>query len=415
MGSALRHLVLLAGMTGGVCGCIGSRAATPRDDRAAAPTTAAAVVPRSVAVQRRDVTHTLRLHGTVEAENSVAIVTPRILGQNANALVVTRLIANGTRVRAGDLLVEFDRQAQLDAALEKKAEHRDLEEQVRRTLAEQAERRARDDTALKVAENALALAGLEVDKNELLPRIEAEKNLLLREGAEAELAQLRKTYALKLQAARAEVRILEVRRDRARRAWDHAEQNAERLSVRAPIDGLVVLRTVWKGGRMGEVQEGEEVRTGLGLLDVVADAAMRVRVRLNQADLTGLSVGLPATMTLDAYPTRSYTGRLERLSPVATPGISDKVRAVLAQFSVVGRDQVLTPDLSAAVDVRLGHWPSALVVPRAAIRWRDRQAGVLVGGTFRPITLTALTQDDAVIGGGVREGDQVTVGGEDPA
>jgi len=151
------------------------------------------------------------------------------------------------------------------------------------------------------------------------------------------------------------------------------------------------------------------------LLDVVADAAMRVRVRLNQADLTGLSVGLPATMTLDAYPTRSYTGRLERLSPVATPGISDKVRAVLAQFSVVGRDQVLTPDLSAAVDVRLGHWPSALVVPRAAIRWRDRQAGVLVGGTFRPITLTALTQDDAVIGGGVREGDQVTVGGEDPA
>lgn len=401
-------LVLLPGLTG----CVSGRAASPPEAGASAPAAAPAT---SAVVQRRDVTHTLRLHGTVEAENSVAVVTPRILGQNINALVVTRLVPNGVRVKTGDLLVEFDRQAQLDTALEKKAEFRDLDEQVRRTLAEQAELRARDDTALKVADNALALARLEVDKNPLLPRIEAEKNLLLREAAEAELGQLRKTYALKLDAARAQVRILEVRRDRARRAWEHAEQNAERLSVRAPIDGLVVLRSVWKGGRMGEVQEGEEVRTGLGLLDVVADAAMRVRVKLNQADLAGLAVGMPATMTLDAYPSRSYQGRLERISPVATPGLSDKVRAVLAQFSVVGRDDVLTPDLSAAVDVRLGHWPQALVIPRAALRWREGQAGVMAGGTWRGVTLTALTHDEAVIAKGLAEGEQVAVAEEGPA
>ena len=70
-------------------------------------------------------------------------------------------------------------------------------------------------------------------------------------------------------------------------------------------------------------REGEEVRTGLGLLDVVAEGAMRVRAKLNQADLAGLSVGQPAQITLDAYPSRRYTGRLERLSPVATPGLSD--------------------------------------------------------------------------------------------
>ena len=111
-----------------------------------------------------------------------------------NALVVTRIVPNGTRVKAGDLLVEFDRQAQVNLALEKKAEFRDLAEQVRKKQAEQAEQRAKDDTELMTAENALKLARLEVDKNELLPKIEAEKNLLLREAAEAELAQLRKTY-----------------------------------------------------------------------------------------------------------------------------------------------------------------------------------------------------------------------------
>jgi HlyD family secretion protein len=360
-------------------------------------------------VARKDVSHALRLHGTVEAQNAVAIVVPRILGQNINALVVTRLVANGSRVKAGDLVVEFDRQAQLNLALEKKAEFRDLDEQVKRKKAEQSEQRAKDDTALKTAENALELARLEVDKNPLLPKIEAEKNLLLREAAEAELAQLKKTYELKQTAARAEVRTLEVRRDRANRAWEHAEANAERLSVRAPLDGLIVLRTIWKGGRMGEPQEGEEVRTGLGLLDVVADGAMRIRVKLNQSDLAHMKVGLPADITLDAYPTRKYRGRLERLSPVASPGMSEKVRSVLAQFSVEGRDAVLTPDLSAAVDVQLGSWSQVLTVPRNAVTWRDGTPGVLVDGQWRGVTLGALTPSDAVITKGVSQGDRVDV------
>lgn len=401
------RLLFLVLCVAAASGCASTRADSP-DDRT--PPTATT----TVEVQRRDVSHVLRLHGTVEAESAVAVVVPRILGQNLNALVVTRLVPNGSRVKAGELIVEFDRQAQLDLALEKKAEFRDLEEQVHRKAAEQAELRAKDDTALKTAENAFALATLEVDKNPLLPKIDAEKNLLLRESTEAELAQLRRTYDLKVSAARAELRTLEVRRDRARRAWQHAEDNAERLSIRAPIDGLVVLRTIWKGGRMGEPQEGEEVRTGLGLLDVVAEGAMRVRVKLNQADLVGMAVGLPADITLDAYPKRRYRGRLERLSPVATPGMSDKVRSLLAQFSVEGRDAVLTPDLSAAVDVRLGSWPQALAVPRSALVWKDGTAGVVSGGQWRAVRIVALTPSDAVLEGGVAPGDRLdaTAGGQ---
>ncbi len=408
MRQSVRYRVLCLLLAGGLgCGT-GRTGPGPAAASSASITSSAST---RVAVERKDVVHVLRVHGTIEAENAVAIVTPRILGQNVTTLVVTRLIPNGSRVQAGDLLVEFDRQAQLDLALEKKAEFRDLDQQVRKKLAEQAEQRARDETELKTAENALALARLEVDKNPMLPRIEAEKNLLLRDSAEAELGQLRKTFDLKRRAARAEVRTLEVRRDRARRAWAHAEANAERLSIRSPIAGLVVLRSVWKGGRMGEPQEGEEVRTGLGLLDVVAEGAMRVRAKLNQADLAGLAVGQPAHITLDAYPSRRYTGRLERLSPVATPGMSDKVRGVLAQFSLQERDAVVTPDLSAAVDVELGSWTQALTVPRAAITWRNGQTGVTTGGQWRAVSLTALTPTDAVVASGLRPGDEVEITG----
>ncbi len=359
-------------------------------------------------VQRRDVVRVTRLHGNVEATSSLAIVVPRLAGQSSGNLVITRLVANGTRVEPGDLLVEFDRQAQLDTALEKRAEWRDLEEQVKRLEAQHVEAAVKDETLLKTTENALELARLEVDKNPLLPRIDAEKNLLSLEAAEAEAAQVRRTNALKQVAARAERRTLEIRRDRALNALQHAERNAELLSVRSPLAGMVVLRSIWKSGRMGDPQEGEEVRGGLGLLDVVGETTMQVRVRLNQADLDGLEVGQQATVTLDAYPTRQYRARLDRISPVAiASSMSEKVRGLAAVFTIDGRDDVLTPDLSAAVDVQLAAWPDALAVPRDAVTWRDGTPGVQVGSAWRAVTLAGMTDLDAVIEDGVREGEQV--------
>ena len=282
-----------------------------------------------------------------------------------------------------------------------------LEEQVKRLEAQHVEAAVKDDTLLKTTENALALARLEVDKNPLLPKIEAEKNLLSLEAAEAEAAQVRRTNALKREAARAERRTLEIRRDRALSALQHAERNAELLSVRAPIDGMVVLRSIWKSGRMGEPQEGEEVRGGLGLLDVVGETTMRVRVRLNQADLDGLEPGQTATVTLDAYPTREYRARLDRISPSPSP-VRCPTRCAASQPSSPSTAATrCSPPI-----FRRRRRADRDVVERAdrASRCRDlarRKPGVQVGADWRAVSLAGFTDLDAVITDGVREGDQV--------
>jgi HlyD family secretion protein len=135
-------------------------------------------------------------------------------------------------------------------------------------------------------------------------------------------------------------------------AWKHAEGNADKMRVVSPIDGMVVLKSTWKSGTMGEVQEGEEVRSGLGIMDVIDSSAMRVRARVNQADVSALSVGRPARITLDSYPARTFTGRLEQLSQIGTIStMSNKVRTFLAVFSIDGSDAHLMPDLAAAIDV----------------------------------------------------------------
>ena len=56
----------------------------------------------------------------------------------------------------------------------------------------------------------MARAKLEMRKNELLPRVEAEKNSLALQQAEARFTQLRTTFGLKRVAAEADLRILEI-------------------------------------------------------------------------------------------------------------------------------------------------------------------------------------------------------------
>lgn len=301
---------------------------------------------------------TVRLHGLVEAVDFYSVMVPRVTGSGPGMarLTIVRLAPKGARVRKGDLLVEFDRQLQVRAALDKRAEWLDLDEQIRKKEAEQRAQRAQDETGLKSAENAVALAKLEMTKNPLLPRIEAEKNALNLEAAEARFAQLQTSVALKQKAAEADLKILEVRRDRAESAKTHAERNAEKMLIRSPIDGLVVLKSIWKSGQMGEPQEGEELWPGSAVLDVVGPSAMRVRVKVNQADLGLLRVGAAGTVTLDAYPGKTYPARLLQVSPIGVAGqFSPKVRTFMALFDIEGSDPQLAPDLSAAVDLDVTH------------------------------------------------------------
>jgi multidrug resistance efflux pump len=294
----------------------------------------------------------LRLHGTVEPVHSVPIAAPRLTGQGAGSLVIVHLATAGSRVRAGDLLVEFDRAAQAKVAQDREAEYRDVVAQIERKRGDQESARGHAAMDLADAEAALRDADLDVQGNELATPIAAEKNDEALEEARARLDQLRKTNALKQRADEADLRLLEIQRDRAANAWRHARQNVARMRVTSPIDGLVVLKVTWQGGTMGEVQEGQEVRPGLPLLDVVDVSAMRVRVRASQADVARLRVDQAARVTLTSYPSRTFTSRLEQISPLgSTTFLSNRVRTFGAVFSIDGVDPHLLPDLAAAVDV----------------------------------------------------------------
>jgi multidrug resistance efflux pump len=336
---AVLLVVWLAGRTRGVGGI-------------EAPVAAVAAGPVNTQRQSGDRASGVRLSGTVEAVRATTVMVPRLAGQNVSTLVVTRMARPGSRVAPGDLLIEFDPQDQMRNAMDRRAEVVDLEGQIKKRRAELAIQRAGDETGLAQAEHDLERARLDLLKKEFVSPVEAEKNQLAFEQATAKLAQLKETASLRLKAGEADVRTLEIRRDRSAMALKHAEDNAKLMTVSASFPGVVVIKSTWKGNNMSEIQVGDDLRPGLPVLDVVDPSAMQVRVRINQADLSLVRPGLPATIHLDAYPDLTFNGRVELLAPLGvTSGMTAAVHFFTAVVSIQGTHEKLMPDLTASVDI----------------------------------------------------------------
>jgi len=246
----------------------------------------------------------------------------------------------------------------------------------------------------------------------MLSRIKAEQNDQDLDEARAKLKALKALYDIKRTAASADLRILEIKRDRAKATMEHAQANAQAMTVRAPIPGLVVPKITWRGNGPTDIQEGDEMYPGAPVLQVVNQASMLVRVRVNQADLPFVRVGQPAVVHLDAYPDLAMPGRVEEIAPIGVKGsFSNRLREFTAIVSVAGSNARLLPDLTAAIDVEVERVKDALVVPRAAVDRDGQTARVHVrdasGVAARQVTLGPADEVDVVVTSGLQPGEVV--------
>ncbi len=295
----------------------------------------------------------VRATGTIQAVRAHTIQVPQIAGQSGRMTLV-KLIPNGTPVKAGDVLAEFDRTQQVDAARDAQAKFDDLGHQVRQKEAQnlsEAEKRSGD---IKQAEADLAKAEIQLKKGPVLSEIDRLKNEEKASNARKRVESLNKINQAKTLAEAAALRILELQRDRQKVALERAQTNAEKLEVKAPIAGMVALETIWRGGSMGNAQEGDQLYNGQPLLKIFDPTQMEVHTLVGEPDGAVLKPGTFATVFLDAYPDAKFQARFHSASPVATTALGSPIKNFTARFRLEASDQRLLPDLSAAVVVTAG-------------------------------------------------------------
>ena len=291
---------------------------------------------------------TVRLSGTLEAVRSTHVVVPQLTGPSRR-LTLTRVISNGERVEADQIVAEFDPVDQIDQARISAALYEDLSYQVLQKEADNAANVEKRRSALGEAEASLEKAILEVSRAEILARLDAEQNEIRADKARAQVESLTRKQVDEEQVDQTALRLLELRRDRQRDAFERAEANLDRLQVRTPIAGMVALSTRYRNGATIRPQEGDQMNRNNALMNIFDRSEMVVRTSVAEPDGALLHPGMEATIYVDAYPDLALRASFVAASPVAVTGLGLPIKSFSALFRLEESDPRLMPDLSAAV------------------------------------------------------------------
>jgi HlyD family secretion protein len=308
-----------------------------------------------------------RLRSIVAASGEIVAARYAEIGSSVMGKIVALAVAEGSRVRAGQVLARIDPvQARADlAAATALAEAQQAEAAA---AARQVEA-ARAD--LTLAEARLHEADLtftrrqELFASALVARADLDAARAALDSARAQVEASRAALARAedaLEAARQRVAQARAQADRARDLLGKTE-------VTAPIDGVVT--------RL-EVREGEMVvigiqnQPGTKLMTISDLSSINAEVKVAEADVLRLRLGQPATVQLEAVPGRQFTGRVVEIGASAVPVTT---AAAAREFRVVVRldeaDAALRPGLTCDAEILVEEKTGVLAVPLQAVVLRD--------------------------------------------
>jgi HlyD family secretion protein len=145
---------------------------------------------------------------------------------------------------------------------------------------------------------------------------------------------------------------------------DNARIQLEDTDVRAPITGTVLEKDVERGTVIASATSN--VSGGTTLMKMANLNQVQVRTLVDETDIGKVQPGQRATVTVDAFPNRPFTGTVLKIEPQAQTEQNVTMFPVLVRID--NKEGLLRPGMNAEVEVHVGQRDSVLAVPNAALR-----------------------------------------------
>jgi len=146
-------------------------------------------------------------------------------------------------------------------------------------------------------------------------------------------------------------------------ALDMANVNLGRCTIKSPVDGIVISRNV---------DIGQTVAASLSAptLFIIANdlTKMEIDANVSEADVGGVATNQNVTFTVDAFPTRTFSGQVVQVRNAPTN--YQNVVTYSTIISVDNRDLKLKPGMTANVSIIIAEKKDALRIPAAALRFK---------------------------------------------
>ena len=358
--------------------------------------------------------------GELRPTNSVMLMAPPVVG--GGALQIVKLLKTGTRVNPGDVVIEFDPSEQEYKLEQARSGLAEAEQQIAKSKADAAVSAAQDKVSLLKARFDVRRAELDVSRNELLSTIDAQKNVLALDEAKRRLAQLEQDVKSRVASNAASLAVLEEKRNKSRLDMQQAQQAIDSMHVKSTMGGVIAIKDnmdamggfFFSGMVLPEYREGDVVRSGRAVAEVLETADMEIKAKITENDRANVNVGQPIEVRIDAYPGLVLPGKVKSVAGLATGNwwSSDGTRRFDASFKVEKIDQRLRSGQTAEVTIAGQEIKDALFLPRQVLFDKEGKPVLYVknGGKFdeREVKVTHRTESQITVEG-LKEGDEVAL------
>src|SRR5262249_5286102 len=279
---------------------------------------AAKVIP-TTRVQKGTLELDVETPGELRTPHSAMLVAPSVNG----TLQIVHLIKTGTKVKVGDVVVEFDPSEQEYNLQQSRSQLAEAEQQIAKAKADAAVKSSQDKLAVLKARFDVRRAELEVSRNELVSEIDARKNLLNLEEARRRLTQLEQDLNPRAASNTATIALLGEKRQTAILGMKQAQRSIDNMQVKSTINVLVSIQEnmdsgmTFYGMNLPEYREGDLVYPGRFLAEVLDLDQMGVMAKIYESDRSNLNVGQVAEVRLDAQVRAAVPARVKSIAGMA--------------------------------------------------------------------------------------------------
>lgn len=170
-----------------------------------------------------------------------------------------------------------------------------------------------------------------------------------------------------LESARAQVESSKAQVEQARASLKVADTNLRYTTIRSPVNGIVISRNVDVGQTVAASLQAPTLFT------IAKDLTqMQVDTNVSEADIGRMVKGQDATFTVDAYPERTFRGKVSEIRNA--PITIQNVVTYDVVIQVDNSDLRLKPGMTANVSVQIEHKENILKIPNSALRFRPESA-----------------------------------------
>ena len=367
-------------------------------------------------VKRGEFVDFVELRGEIRPVRSVVLTAP----MQAGDLQIVRLAKNGSAVKPGDIVVEFDGTTLRRTQQEKLSELRQAEAEIDQARAQARLIEEQNRTALMKARFDVDRAALDVIDRDFVARLDYERAKLALDDARQRLRQIEEENRADETANAADLAARQRKREKVQQDLTRAERSLAALQLRAPSAGVVSIMTNFRAsapfGAEQEFREGDRAWAGAGIVELPDVSAVHLTARLEEADRGRVAVGQTALVRVDAVPDREYHAKVGDISLLARIDFSSgwpPPRDFDLKLVIEDADAKLRPGMSAAVRIAVGRLTDVLVVPTEAVSLVDGRPTVyrLAGSAFepQPVDVVRRGREQVAVASGVEAGDRLAL------